>query len=123
MKRAILLIAHGSPVAAANAELLQMVDLVRAKGGYEIVEPAYLEGASPDILTGAATCVEQGADCVIAVPFFLLPGGHVVDDIPAILGDAQLRYPHVDFRMAAHLGAHEALTEVVLERLQRYNSN
>ena len=118
MKTAILLIAHGSPVAAANAELHRLVQRVQERGGGDIVAAAFLEGADPDIPTGLNTCVAQGATRVIAVPYFLLPGRHVAQDLPLALQRAAERHPEVEFLQAEHLGGHEILADIAWERVQ-----
>jgi len=117
MTTAVLLVAHGSPVPAANRNLLEMVEAVRARGVYPIVEPAFLEGAEPSIPAGIDACVNRGADSVLVIPYFLLPGRHVVRDLPDFVQQAQERYPHVQFVLGKHLSGHEALAEIVLERV------
>ena len=121
MSTAVLLIAHGSPVQEANQDLFAMVELVRERGGYEFVEPAFLEGVSPSIPDGLDACVRQGAVRVVIIPYFLLPGSHVLEDIPELVGQARERYPDVEFVLGRHLGDHPLLAEVVRERLNEYN--
>jgi len=114
----ILLIAHGSPVQQANEDLLAVVGELRTRGRYDLVEPAYLEGASPSIPEGIRSCVEQGAERVVAIPYFLLPGGHVTLDLPAFMEEARTAYPDVEFALGRPLGDHPLLAEVVRERLE-----
>ncbi|MCX7569027.1 CbiX/SirB N-terminal domain-containing protein [Tumebacillus sp. DT12] len=119
MKTAILLIAHGSPMAAVNEDLHALVQLVRKRSGGDcIVEAAFLEGTAPDIPNGLNTCVAQGATRVIAVPYFLLPGRHVAQDLPQELHAARARHPEVEFVQAEHLGGHELLADIAWERVQ-----
>ena len=40
-----------------------------------------------------------------------------LETIPALVSEAQQRHPHVAIRITAHLGLHEKLVEVVLERI------
>ncbi len=117
MSTAVLLIAHGSPVPAANADLHQVVAAVKARGSYEIVEPAFLEGATPSIPEGIDRCVELGADSVLIMPYFLLLGKHVVRDLPAFVEEARERHPDVQFVIGQHLSGHDLVTEIVLERV------
>jgi len=117
MGTAVLLLAHGSPVPAANADLHEQVAQVRRQTGYEIVEPAFLEGASPSIPEGIDACVAQGADAVLVIPYFLLPGRHVVRDLPEFVQEAKVRHPHVQFVLGESLSGHQRLSDIVLERV------
>ena len=64
MTTALLLIAHGSRNQEANADLHHVVEEMRRRGPYAIVEPAFLELASPTIEEAGAraerACVRLG---------------------------------------------------------------
>ncbi len=116
MKRALLLIAHGSPQAEANAPLFQVLEVIRSRGAYPVVEAGFLECNEPTIPEAIAACVNQGADRIDAVPYFLHTGKHVAADLPTILQEARDRYPHVEFRLADYLGRSPSLTDLVARR-------
>ena len=78
---AVLLIAHGSRRAEANADLVTLAAMLREHGEYSMVEPSYLEIAEPTIPQGAAACLAAGATRVLMLPFFLSAGAHVVEDL------------------------------------------
>ncbi|TCP59476.1 CbiX protein [Tumebacillus sp. BK434] len=118
MTTGVLFVAHGSPVRAANQELLDLVDGVRARGHYGVVEPAFLEGASPDIPEGLARCVAQGADKVVVIPYFLLPGRHVSEDLPRFLAEAKALYPGTQFILGDYLRFSERMGQAVLRRIR-----
>ena len=114
---AALLIAHGSRRPQANADLVRLAELVRAAGGFDLVETAYLELAQPDIPAGAAACLAAGATEVRMLPYFLSMGTHVADDLEAFRRDFETASPDVAFRLCPPLGLHPKIAEVVLERL------
>ena len=116
MKTALLLIAHGSREAEANADLHHMVEALRQRREFELVEACFLELAEPDIDAGAGHCVTQGAGQVILLPYFLSAGVHVRRDLTAARQRLAERFPQVDFRLADPLGRHPLLVEVVAER-------
>jgi sirohydrochlorin ferrochelatase len=116
MRTALLLVAHGSRHAAANDDLQALAAQLRAAGEYAVVEPAFLELAEPSIPQGGARCVEQGAERVILLPYFLSAGVHVRRDLTAWRDQLAARFDHVDFRLAEPLGLHPLLVEVVLAR-------
>lgn len=115
--KAALLIAHGSRRAEANADLAALADQVRAAGRVDLVEIAYLELAEPDIPTGAARCVKQGASEVRMSPYFLSMGRHVAEDLEKYREEFAAKWPNVRFLLCAPLGLHPKVVEVVLERL------
>ncbi|MBV9126330.1 MAG: CbiX/SirB N-terminal domain-containing protein [Planctomycetes bacterium] len=116
---ALLLIAHGSRQEEANADLYHTVAALRRRGEYAVVEASFLELAEPDIEEGAATCVAQGVNRVVLVPYFLSAGIHVQRDLTASCRQLEARYPLVQFRLAEPLGRHPLLLEVVAERARQ----
>jgi sirohydrochlorin ferrochelatase len=117
MPSAILLIAHGSRRAVANADLVALAELVRARRPEEIVEIAYLELAEPTIPQGAARCVEHGATHVRMSPFFLSAGTHIAEDLTGFQTEFTTQYPGVQFQLCPPLGLHPLLVEALLERM------
>jgi sirohydrochlorin ferrochelatase len=112
----LLIIAHGSRRAASNDEVRELARAVAAQPGctYDRVEAAFLELAEPSIPDGLALLADAGAADIVAFPYFLAAGRHVAEDIPAEIGIFAARYPAVNVRMTAHLGASSALTGTVL---------
>ncbi|MBC8115801.1 MAG: CbiX/SirB N-terminal domain-containing protein [Candidatus Saccharimonas sp.] len=115
---AVLLIAHGSRRASANADLVQLADLVAERGRFEIVEVSYLELLEPTISTGGRTCVERGARRVLMLPYFLSAGVHVVTDLEEQRHQLAAQFPDVEFVLCPHLGLHPLMAEIVLARLR-----
>lgn len=117
MPSAILLIAHGSRVPEANADLLQVAEALRLRRPEELIEIAYLELAQPDIPAGARRCVERGASEVRMLPYFLSAGSHVTRDLEGFRRQFAQDYPGVTFRLSPPLGLHPRLIDVLLDRL------
>src|SRR3712207_9200174 len=61
MKTALLVMVHGSPRPVANHDMYDVVDVVRERGVYPIVEVGFMEINQPTIPEAIARCVEQGA--------------------------------------------------------------
>lgn len=113
---ALLVMVHGSPRPAANTPMHQVVEKVRARGIYPIVEVGFMECNEPDIPTAIAACVAQGAARIVAVPYFLHTGHHVAADLPTLLEEAQARYPTVEFRLGDFVGRSPCVTGILAER-------
>ena len=117
VKRAVLLIDHGSRRAEANEMLERVASLVRAEaGGALLVRTAHMELAEPTIAQGFAACVAEGATEVVALPFMLAPGRHAIEDIPRLVEEAARAHPNVTWRVAEPIGAHPLLARIVLDR-------
>jgi sirohydrochlorin ferrochelatase len=117
VKRAILLVDHGSRRAEANTLLEDIANQVRKRAAESIVEVAHLEIAEPDISKGIEACVKKGATHIVVHPFFLGPGRHTSEDIPAQVERAGQRHPNVRIRISEPLGSHAALIDVILDRV------
>ena len=114
---AVLLIAHGSRRQEANDDLLLLADAIRKRNLYQTIEVSYLEIASPTIPEGARRCVEQGADRILMLPYFLSAGAHVVDDLKRHQRELASEFPDVSIELCRPLGLHPLLIDVVLQRL------
>ena len=117
MRSALLVMVHGSPRPSANSDMFAVVDAVRERGVYDVVEVGFMELNAPTIPEAIASCVAQGAERVVAVPYFLHTGNHVTDDLPGLLEAAQSAYPGVEFLMGDYLGHAPALADVIADRV------
>lgn len=118
-KTALLLIAHGSRNPDANADLFFVVDAMRQRGNFFLVESAFLEMVSPTIIEGGLCCVEQGAEEVILLPYFLSAGVHARQDLQDYRDKLEQRCPGVSFVVGKPLGRHPALLDIVAERAEQ----
>jgi len=113
---ALLLIAHGSRQDEANADLHHVVESLRRRGRFAMVDASFLELAEPTIDQGAASCVARGARRVILLPYFLSAGIHVRRDLTEIRERLAARFLEVKFHLGEPLGRHPLLLEVVAAR-------
>lgn len=116
MKAALLILAHGSPRAEGNDDVWRVVEAVRGRGLFDRVSAGFLECAEPSIPRAIDEAVAAGAQCVVAVPYFLHTGNHVCEDIPALLEDAQKRHPGVEFLLGPYIGRSSHVTEILANR-------
>jgi sirohydrochlorin ferrochelatase len=114
---AILLIAHGSRLATANADLLQLAEQLRTRFPGHVIEIAYLELTEPMIPQGAARCVQLGATRVLLLPYFLSAGTHVTEDLHRYRSQFADRWPSVRFDLCPPLGLHPLMLDIVCDRL------
>ena len=118
MTSAILLIAHGSRLQAANDDLRRVAEMLRRRLPDEMIECSYLELADPTIPQGMAACVQQGAERVRMLPYFLSAGSHVSRDLEDHRARFESEYPGVEVRLCPPIGLHPLLIDVLLSRLE-----
>jgi sirohydrochlorin ferrochelatase len=113
----VVIVDHGSRRPDANRWHEEFVARVRDEGTYAVVEAAHMELAEPSIGQAFAACVAAGATTVVVAPAFLWPGSHWSEDIPALATEAARAHSGVRYLVAAPLGPHPALGQIVEERI------
>jgi sirohydrochlorin ferrochelatase len=121
MIKALLVVAHGSRREASNDEVRALSGLIAQKAGndYDMVRTAFLELAEPLIPDGIQQCIDEGADEVVVMPYFLSAGRHVATDIPEEVAPKQAQYPDKTIRIAPYLGAADGIAELMLEMSEK----
>jgi sirohydrochlorin ferrochelatase len=115
----IVIVDHGSRRREANRQHEEFVSAWRERGVHAIVEPAHMELAEPSIATAFGACVRAGATTVVIAPYFLWPGSHWEVDIPALAAEASSAHPGVRYLVAAPLGPHPLLGDIVEQRIDQ----
>ena len=115
-RRALVLVAHGSRREGSNDEVRRLTAHLRsqAEEHYPVVELGFLELAEPGLDRALETAISRGVAEVVVLPYFLAAGRHVREDVPAVVEAVRLRHPEVYFRVTPHLGATEAVAEILL---------
>ena len=117
MKKAVLLVGHGSRRAEANDALAYLSDLVKKKRPDTVLVHAFLQFAKPDLPTALAALDSEGIKEVAVVPVFLYEGIHIREDIPEVLSQEAEKRPHMKLVMTPVLGIDERMAEIVLDRV------
>ena len=86
---------------------------VRKRYGDEfpIIHSAFLELAEPLIPTGLQQCIDDGAESIDVLPYFLNAGRHVTEDIPAIVNSFK-ENTSVEINIKPHIGSSLLLIDV-----------
>ena len=116
MKTALLVMVHGSPRPVANGDMFRVVEEVKARAVFDHVAVGFMECNEPTIPDAVDACAAEGAERVVAVPYFLHTGTHVADDLPTLLEEAQERHPHIQFQMGRYIGTSPLLTDILAAR-------
>lgn len=120
---AVIIVDHGSRRTESNETLHRATARFAANSEYAIVEPAHMELAEPSIATAFDRCVQRGATRVIVFPYFLSPGRHWTEDIPALVAQAAQKHPHVEWLVTAPFGLHPDMNAIIADRIARCLQN
>lgn len=114
----VIIVDHGSRRPASNHLLVEVAKQFAEATGQEIVEPAHMELASPSLGDAFDRCVARGATTVVIHPYFLLPGRHWSEDIPALAAEAAAKHSGVRYLVTAPLGLHPLMSEIIKDRIE-----
>lgn len=117
MKRALLLVDHGSRRPEANAVVEMLARELTARLPDWIVRFAHMDLVGPSIAEAVDACVASSAREIVVHPLFLAPGAHSREDIPRMARDAVRRHPGLRLTVTEPLAPHPRLAEVVLDRI------
>lgn len=125
MARALLLVAHGSRMARSNDEIRAMTERVReiSADDYALIDCAFLELADPSIGEGIERLIQQGADQVAVLPYFLAAGRHVAEDIPAEVNAKISEHPSVAIELLPYIGTAEAMPQLLADMIPTPDPN
>jgi sirohydrochlorin ferrochelatase len=119
LKTAVVFFAHGSSISSANEAVKTVARLAASKGGFELWEPAFLEGGRPDLAGAVASLASQGARRIAVVPYFLTLGLHLQRDLPRLIADISKQYPDIEIVCGDPLDGHAGLVEILAERARQ----
>jgi sirohydrochlorin cobaltochelatase len=114
MSDAIILFSHGSVLCGAGQNLAELAAHLRERGVAPIAEAGYLNYSEPRFGETFRRCVEQGATSITVVPYFLVAGKFVKEDLPDVIAAAQVQYPHVEVQVADAIRFHPLLADALL---------
>ena len=112
----IAVFAHGSSVESANEAVRLAAAEMASQGGFELVEPGFLELGKPDLPGAVERLIERGATRIIVVPYFLTLGIHLQRDLPRIIRGIQSIHTNVQIDVTKPLDGHPALIDALLDR-------
>jgi sirohydrochlorin ferrochelatase len=119
VKSAVIILGHGSRSAGADKSIQRIAVEVKERGGYEIVEQAFLQHAPPALMDTIEACTRKNAGRIVIVPFFMQSGAHMTKDVPALIEQAKKKHPGIEILMTDFVGSHHLMAEIVMDLVQR----
>ena len=118
-KTAVIIAGHGSRRADFQKAMERVALGLRNKSKFFGVTCAYLEVASPSILEAIHNFANKGAEEIKVLPYFLLTGNHVEEDIPSIVQKARKEIgSKVQITLCPYLGYDEKIVALIQKRLK-----
>ncbi|RBP41565.1 sirohydrochlorin chelatase [Garciella nitratireducens] len=117
MEKGLLIVGHGSRSLEAQSTFERVVNTVRQKVSYPIVEGASMEFSQPNIPASVKKMVECGIDEILIIPYFLYEGIHIKEDIPRIIRELSDIYKNITFKMGQPIGLDPLLPELIVKRV------
>lgn len=118
MKKAMLILAHGSRVEATREAVIRTRDEIKRRGLYADVKAAFMEFNKPDIREAVMELYKDGFRNIVASPMFLFEGNHLLKDIPEEFEEIKKLYPDLSVEMAKPLGYDERIAGIIIERAE-----
>jgi sirohydrochlorin cobaltochelatase len=113
LSRALILFAHGSRDPRWAQPFLRLQEILRVQLPDVVVELAFLELMEPRLPALVERLAGEGVDAVSVVPVFLGQGGHVLRDLPALVGDARAQHPAMRIVLAEAVGENQAVLQAI----------
>jgi sirohydrochlorin ferrochelatase len=114
----IVVFAHGSRIESANQAVRAVAAELARAGGFQHVEPAFLELGQPDLEGAVGHLAALGIQKILVVPYFLTLGIHLERDLPALLDRISQKYQGLEIHSAPSLDGHPGLVQVLLDRVR-----
>ncbi len=121
--KSVILLSHGSPSQASQAEVAELARKIAREGTFPYVQYAYLSAAAPLFADAVQQLVQRGATNIVVLLHFLNTGNHVLEDVPALVAAAQNQYPDVFFSITRPVGLHPALPALCSDLIQETEKN
>jgi len=113
----VLIVGHGSRRHEANDDVRLAARRIGQRGGFVLIEAAFLALEHPNISEAFARLVERGAREVTVHPYFLSPGRHTRGDIPVEVREAARHHAGVNYRITEPLSAHALVIDASVQRI------
>ena len=119
-REAVIIVGHGDREGETIRVLQRLMPVLQERLGMEDIVPALLGMNPPEAYLGTVleSLALQGCKRVRLLPFFLVAGGHVRRDLPAICRETSLRFPGFEVVQLEPLGEDPRMLELLVERLQ-----
>ena len=112
--QALLLFAHGSSDPVWAEPFVKLRSVIRQRAPEQIVELAFLESMNPSFDEAVDALHLTGFRHITVAPIFLALGGHMRQDLPKLIRNAQQR-TGIEFRVLPAIGEVDSLLGAIAD--------
>ena len=120
LKKALLIVDRGSREPDVRLELKAICSIAKRKARYDYTNYCFLEVVPPFIEEGVRKCVDNGADFITIMPYFLYPGMKLKDSVKKSAKIGQIK--NLKMMITKPLCYHTIITDVVIDRIHQLKS-
>lgn len=113
VKAGLVVFAHGSRAPGANEAVRALAAAAARAAGLERSEAAFLAPHRPSLEDVVAGFAADGVTRVLVVPYFVMSGLHLTEDLPQIVAALSRQHPGVEIRLAGSLESHPGIADIV----------
>ena len=117
-KTGVLIFTHGSRLKEGNEIMVKLVDQVRERLGYDLIEPCFMELGKPPIPVAIKKLIRRGANHIFGYAFFLVPGSHLREDIPFIFEQTLKKFPGVTYELSPPMMSDPMMIDFVAKHVE-----
>lgn len=116
----LLLLAHGARDPRWAQPFERIVQQLRAAQPASVIELAFLEFMTPDLIAAGRQLARAGCRRVDVMPLFLGMGGHVRNQVPALVAQLAAEHAAVQWSLQPTIGEADAvIAAIAAEALRR----
>ena len=116
--KGILILAHGSREKSTEETLAEIISMLKEDMKDCLIETAYLQFNEINLEVGLNKLVEQGAEDIKVIPYFLFDGIHIREDIPSEIEAYLADKKGIKIAMGKTLGADRRLSLILADRVR-----
>src|SRR5712692_5450555 len=114
---AVVVVGRGASDPDANGDFCKLVRLVGEGRGFSWVVPSFIGITRPLFEEAIELIARARPERILVVPYLLF-GGRLVARLEEQIRDFENRYPWIKTRLAAYLGVHPKLLDVIDDRIR-----
>lgn len=116
MSTGFIVLGHGSKVHETVGMLQDITNSLKRQLQLDNVIYATLQFNEPTLPQAIDILAGDGIDEIIILPFFLIEGNHMKQDIPEIIEAEKEKFPGVDIQLVEHIGADLRIVDILADK-------
>ena len=112
-----ILIFHGSSSLESQKTINKFIESIKSQSKLSF-SVCYLKESSPTLSDALTNALNEGKTEITCFPLFLLPGSHVLKDIPKIVEDFKHEHPECNIKLLPCLAEKASFVDYIIKVLE-----